>query len=219
MSKMKWRTKYAPKVWTELLLPKDKILRSTVSDLFNYGDCGFDGFLLYGSGGSGKTTFAEMLEDHTGWDIYELNASGECKKDLDDLKTVCHLIPGGEDKGLGHKNLILGNEISESSGDFRRGLRDIIDKSLDTFFIFTDNNYDKLKAENAQLFDDERILAFCWDDLDHIEFIDVCNKILLAEGFSPIKNSVLVTALVTRCHPSIRKTINELQFNKSRLLI
>lgn len=210
-----WTKKYSPKIYTEQLLPAKSGIRSLVKEIFDGTYDTYKGILLYGKGGTGKTTFAKTLANHTGWDVYELEESGETKKSLDTIKTVISTIPYNHkgDQFGGSKHLIVGNEISESSLSFRNGLRAIIDKSVDTFFVFTDNNYDKLLSENPQVFGDERILCLCWNDLIDTEILGMCERILKSEGKYSAPNMVIASTLIKRHYPSVRQIIEKLQEN------
>jgi predicted AAA+ superfamily ATPase len=205
---LSWIRKYKPLTHDELLLPYNKQVRTLVKVLFETDDFPFYGLILHGVGGTGKTTFIETLIRHKGWGLTELKDSGESKHYLEVLDNRL------ANSTLFGKQLVFCNEVSKCSKDFREGLRGIIDRhNENTFFIFSDNNYDKLKSENPQLFDNERIKAIHWDNLSKGEFRDKCLAILKAEGLLNSKNEAEMDKQVGLKFPSIRSVIQNLETN------
>jgi hypothetical protein len=208
---MSWVVKHTPKVWQDLLLPNAYVYRKQIETLFETGQFPYYGILVHGRGGSGKTTFLDILAGQPRWQVYQLKESGETKKALDDLNYALSMVPFAD------KHLVIGNEISESTKDFRNGLRSIIDKhNHHAFFAFSDNDVSKLKQENPQVFDDERIKSISWDIVSDEELEKICFTVLDKEGVLTPKNKELAQTLVQQNKPSIRKILQTLEFNHNK---
>ena len=203
---MSWIDVYEPKIWQELLLPKLPKTRKNLQKLFETGQFTHRGILLHGKGGSGKSTFAKMLAETRDWDVIEIDPRGVGKKDLEDLEQRLTL------KCFAEKYLVLANELSESSTDFRDGLRGVIDKHhTKAFFLFTDNHHQKLLDANPELLG--RIKAIQWDDLDQEELKKYFYGILEKEGVDTRANRIIVDTQVKTLCPSIREMMSEIEFN------
>jgi len=198
--------KYKPTEDT-ILLPRKTAARKILKELLNSGQFPYYGVLLHSdTGGTGKTQFINLLKSlFNYYKVFEIDSAGEGLAKIKQLSDDLH-------DPLGHLTtsyrLVIGNEISVTGKQAREALRGVIDKyNHNTFFIFTDNNLPKLKLENPQLFDSNRVLAIDYEDLDQAEFIEYFETILKNEN---IELTDKVTKIIARNFPSIRKTLQTL---------
>lgn len=211
-----WIDKYSPKDWTEILLPSHPSQRKVITDLFTNGTCTYRGIVLYGDGGSGKTTLINaLIKLHPEWNHYQISSSGDKKAELLELKNK---LRNTHQYNWLYETpnyyLVYGNEISKSTSDYRDGLRELTDEYHNiAFFIFSDNNYSKLKEDNPQLFDDERIYGINYNSIVDEEILQLCYSILVVEGLDTDKNREKARKIVGDCRPSIRKIIQKLELN------
>jgi replication-associated recombination protein RarA len=182
---MSWLELYEPKVFDELLIPLNTPLvpvRSQIETLCNTGRCTPQGLVLYGNGGSGKTTFANFLKNVTFKDayIYNIPDTGAGKSEIAEIEDQIKLRVN---EFLKQDVLIIANELSKSSKDFRDGLRGVMDRQRGNFFLIaTDNDIAKLRDENPQLIGFRRILEIDWDLIPKADIKKRCGWILKQEG-------------------------------------
>lgn len=220
---MKWKNKYKPKVWTDLMIPGNAGTRKLVERLFTTGECASAGLLLHDTvsdGGTGKTTFVEMFAKVSGWPVIKLDTTGENVSAIDSLKKELAFFKnsrglfGGDEKILPSKILVIGHEISKSRKDFIDGLRDIMDNNdEDVLFLFTDNDFAKLSTNHPQMFKSQRCVPLDWDNIPPEDIEAYCIRILEAEGKNSAFNRDLLKKLMARHKASIRGIIIGLENN------
>lgn len=187
---MKWVDKYEPQKFEDFLLPESKVERNLIKTLVTTGQCPAAGLLFhdrFAAGGTGKSTlvrFAEKNLRSQGWHIIRLDTSGNRLNELADLKG--HLY-NRYVKAQGiiemSPTLIIGEEISRSPSSYIDGLREVMDNyHQQVTFVFTDNNYEKLKENNPTVFRGQRILPIDFDTLVEAEVRARVIEILKAEG-------------------------------------
>ena len=210
-----WRKKYNAGSLDEVLYPKDVRTRKLLKTFIQSHNFVEDGMILCGEGGTGKTTFVELIMQDPYWQVTVLDPSGEGIDRIVGLKNTLSCVPWGG----AQKHLVVCNELSSSSSMFREALRGVLDDFSEVaFFIFTDNKYDKLAEQNPQVFNDERIYKLIWDDLDKADIKKMCVEILTIENCLPEtdRDWALLDALIDKNYPSLRKTVAKLdvQFRK-----
>ena len=179
-----WCEQYFPKSISELLIPEDTPLvpvEHIINKLLQTGDCSFGGFVLYGNGGSGKSVFVSFLQQYVEWGrIYIVNDTGAGKSEIDEIEKELRLW---SHPTVGKKVLVVANELSKSTKDFRDGLRGLIDRYKGSIFIAsTDNDIQKLRIENPQLIGFRRILEIDWDLIPKQRVVERCVEILRKEN-------------------------------------
>lgn len=209
-----WVDKYSPKVPGDLLIPNDTPLvpvKDIVNRLLTTGTSSFSGFVLYGNGGSGKTCFVNVLKQLSYWQIYTIPDTGAGKAEIDDIEKEIELWTHPA-ANSGKTVLIVCNEFSKSSKDFRDGLRGLCDRYRGRMFVIaTDNDIEKLKFENPQLVGFRRLLQIDWDLISKADIVDRCSKILKAEGYWMPETYERLTSLVSHYSPDIGTIIQMLQ--------
>lgn len=197
-----WNDKYPPKNKNELMLPGNPVIRRMIDQLFLNGSCPYAGVLCHDTqtGGTGKTTFVNMLADELvskGWSrLPDLESSGNKVSDLEDLKSKFEFEYGLSRGGLWGKcpkSVVICNEISESSTAFIKGLRSIMDSyHQDVLFLFTDNYYDKLNLATPSMWNNQRVVSLNWDTVPLEDIKAYCIQVLAAEGKNTSVNRALL---------------------------
>jgi hypothetical protein len=211
-----WEIKYAPTNFDDFILPPDTPdipIRAVLKKLYSTGQCLYGGLLITGAGGSGKSTFIESLMKQDWWVVYKVTDTGAGKAEIDQIKLEIDLWDSDRRTGGIKRVLILANEISKSTKDFRDGLRGLLNPEYygRVFLVATDNHYDKLVIENPELFDDERVLCLDWDKVPKAAIATRVSEILAAEGLLTEENWEKASAYCEAFKPSIRKVLKRLQ--------
>lgn len=220
MEEVSWVVKYAPKHYSELMVPAKPYVKKFVKDLFE-GTSASQAVLLYGKGGSGKSTLIELLSEQPGaWQIKKLATTGEKKNSIDSLINTLSTVPFSTIAGVPARHLVIGDEIEQSSTEFLDGLRSVLDMNkrlpkADQFLLLcTTNHFDKLTSTAPELVD--RMQCLEWDLIPPTDILVKLRQVLLAEKLYTEANYKLATTLVKQYHPSVRKCLTELQLQAER---
>lgn len=207
-----WIDKYKPTTLKDLLIPEDTPLlpiNYLIKKFIDTDQCIYSGFVLYGNGGSGKTAFADFLSGRPGWITFRVKETGVGKAEIDQIEK--DIVTYNWD-GFGQKVLVLANELSQCSKEFRDGLRGIIDNYRGKVFIIaTDNNVAKLINENPQLIGVRRILTIDWDLIPISRIVERCAEILVAENELTDVNYARLELLAKTYSPDIGSVLQMLQ--------
>lgn len=212
MDDLRWAIKYSPKTWKDLLLPAEKGTRNLVKSLFETGRIPTSALLLHGVGGTGKSTFIDMLAKEERWFEHTLSTHGEGKSSLEGLKRTLEVSAFN-----GRRWLIRGDEIDKSTVDFLDGLRSLIDandkrsKDDKVLFVFSSNHFDTLVSKAPEVFDGERVIDMNWDLISSEEILQKCKSILQIENKATVETYKIAEAIVERFKPKLRRCLNELQ--------
>lgn len=197
-----WTFKYEPKTIDEMVLNEDikPILEKTITDVPN--------ILLYGTPGVGKGTFTNILLRTTGFDKMWINASDNTG--IDAIRD--RVRPFATSMSMSPLKIVVLNEAdSLTSGPqgAQKMLRQLIeDTEKICRFVIMCNYIHLIIPELLSRF------STCTIKIDNPPKKDIgklCLKVLKSENIKYSAKDVI--AIVEKCYPDIRKTINVLQQN------
>ena len=200
-------TKYAPTKLSELVLPANKSDKMLIETLIEKNAFPYSGLLLASpNGGSGKSAAVSVIAENPYWQVFNAKSLQIGIDDLLNLQDIISLVPL-----FGEKHLVIIEEISESSKNFRLGLRRLMDNyGSNAFFLFTDNNPSKLVSETPQVFDNQRVFNMDYSLLDVNMLQQRVMKIITAEKpeiFADSEKMAEIGKLIKRNRNSIRSII------------
>ena len=203
MNNRVWVEKYIPQVASDLILPvkgREHLLDLLLNKRTPYGSV-----LLHSKEpGTGKTSFANILGKRNDLDTVEIITTGCGIGEINRMRTIC--------KGSwpGMKWLFILNEVSESSLQFRQGLRNLMDETDSVaFYIFTDNDEPKLFKENPAVFADERVRRIDFATPPKEDYTAKLVSIFKNEGI--VGYDKLAESVADDAYPSIRRGIKNLE--------
>lgn len=160
--------------------------------------------MIFGPSGTGKSAAVHLLAGESGWNVVELNAS-----DYRDKKTIERkLMSAATSRSiLGKRNLILLDEIDETSSGFDRGagaaIGSLVSKSRNPIIFIVNNMWDQS-------------ITFLRGKTDALEFRrlpnDTVQKILtnLCVRFSLDVNRNALEMIANRANGDARSAINDM---------
>jgi len=195
-----WSFVYEPKKFNDMILePTVKAkLRKAFTDVPN--------LLLYGKPGVGKGTFVHILLKETKYDYLWINASDETGIDTMRDKVRSFATAMGMTK---YKIVVLNEADSLSAGHqgSQKMLRQLMEDVQEiTRFILLANYEHNIIPEIKS-----RCQVIEINNPPGRDIFALCEKILKAEGVKYDKK--VVTSIIKKCYPDIRKTIWSLQEN------
>lgn len=195
-----WFEKYRPRSVDNMVLTPET--HSLIAKYLQDGN--IPHLLFYGRAGSGKTTIAKMLMDTLPCARLELNASGK-DRSIDTMRTtVVDFASAMPPRGKTIK-IVFFDEADGITPDAQNALKNTMEKYSGTCrFILTANHVNKII---------EPIRSRCVN-IPLVEFgkenaVAYCESILQQEQVAFDHNDVV--ALVDRCYPDMRTTVNSLQ--------
>ena len=195
-----WTFAYEPKTIDEMILNDDikPVLQKALDEVPN--------LLLYGNAGLGKGTFTNIMLRHTGFDKMWINAS-----DATGIDAIRERIrPFATSMSMTDLKIVVLNEAdSLTSGPqgAQKMLRQLMEdvQKITRFVLlcnYEHNIIDEIKS---------RCQTIKIDNPPAKEIGKLCLKILKLEKVKYKAEDVI--AIVQKCYPDIRKTINVLQLN------
>lgn len=192
-----WWKEYNPRSFDELILNEDvkPTLKKALDEVPN--------LMLVGHYGVGKSAYAKILLDHTGYDSMWLNGSDE--RGIDIMRTKVKEF--GRALGISPLKIIVINEADELTPNAQNQLHEEMEIVADhTRFVFIANRPHKLDGalhSRCQVVEITRPpVKEIWDRLNNI----------LHEEDVEIEKSLL-KEVIKECYPDIRRMINTLQMS------
>jgi len=204
-----WEQKYRPLTIADTILPAQT--RKAIEDIMANGN--IPNFVFYGTAGIGKTTLAQAIAAETGADLLFINAS--LSGNIDTLRTdITQFVSSVSLSDSDTKKIVVLDEADYLNAQSTQpALRGFIDEfSSNAIFILTCNYKERL----IEPLRDSRMtpLEFKFTKEDRtaaaMQMLKRACTILDTEGVTYDKKAV--AALITKCFPDFRKTLNALQF-------
>lgn len=200
-----WVERYRPTKIDNIILPEKT--KQTFRNLIEMGGDKLPNFLFSGLSGIGKTTLAKALINELGVknSLY-INASDE--NGIDTIRTKVTGFCTSLTVENEIKILIL-DEADGLSFQGQKALNNIIESSTTTRFIFTCNYPEKILPALRS-----RLKEVVFRQVDVKDIGGMILKILKAEKIdtSDKKQRKMLTKLIKKFYPDMRKTINQLQY-------
>ena len=202
MSKLSnmWWYKYNPTNFNALILNEDikPTLLKALDEVPN--------LLLFGPPGVGKSAFAKILLDHTGYDNLWINASKD--RGIDVVREL--IVPFGTGYSLHPLKIIVINEADQLTPDAQKSLKEETENIIElTRFVFITNEVHKIHNE---------IVSRLWTvEVNKPPVKEVWERLnMILENEEVEIEKQLLKDVIKECYPDIRKMINSLQMSVSR---
>lgn len=196
-------------IWFEKYRPRhvdNMVLVPETADLIRkfLADENIPHLLFYGRAGSGKTTIAKMLMDTLPCSRLELNASGKDRSIETMRTTVVDFAASLPAKGKKLK-IVFFDEADGITPEAQNSLKNTMEKySSSCRFILTANTVNKIIEPIRSRCVEIPLLEFGKENA-----VAFCESVLQQEHVEYDRESVV--ALVDRCYPDMRTTMNSLQ--------
>ena len=195
-----WWYKYNPINFDALILNED--IKPTLKEALEV----VPNLLLFGPPGVGKSAFARILLEHTGYDHLWINASKD--RGIDVVREL--IVPFGTGYSLHPLKIIVINEADQLTPDAQKSLKEETENIVDlTRFIFITNEVHKIRSEIVS-----RLWTVEFNKPPVKEIWERLNMILDNEKVEIEKQ--LLKDVIKECYPDIRKMINALHMSTSR---
>jgi DNA polymerase III delta prime subunit len=193
-----WTFVHEPSTLDEMILPPDirpKLEKALVE---------IPNLLLVGPAGVGKGTFTNIFLKQTGLDYIRLNASDE--RNIDDMRTKVKSFATG--LGITPLKVVILNEADGLNPMAQKNILDLIERvqKITRFILIC--NYGHMILPELQ----SRCQTISFGNLPMKDIGVHCMKILKAEGVK-IKDTKIVSEIIKRYYPDVRKIVNTLQLN------
>lgn len=192
-----WWKEYNPRSFDELILNEDvkPVLKKALEEVPN--------LMLVGHYGVGKSAYAKIFLDHTGYDSMWLNGSDE--RGIDIMRTKVKEF--GRALGISPLKIIVINEADELTPNAQKHLHEEMEIVADhTRFVFIANRPHKLDGalhSRCQVVDITRPpVKEIWERLNYI-----------LEQERVVIPKTLLKEVIKECYPDIRRMINTLQMS------
>lgn len=193
-----WTFIYEPKTLDDMILPVDirPKLEKALKEIPN--------LLLVGPAGVGKGTFTNIFLKQTGLDSIRLNASDE--RNIDDMRDK--VASFAKSLGVTPLKVVILNEADGLNQLAQKNILDLIEQVQKITRFILVGNYGHMIIEPLQ----SRCMTVSFGNLPIKEIGAHCMKILKAENVK-VKNAKVVSEIIKKFYPDVRKIINTLQLN------